>query len=329
MSAMIDNILNKSNASMYLADLFENPLDNPLLHRQFNSEGRKELIPFNFTSDINKASLIVVQSDIWNWRNNKEYLSYLKNLSLKKPLLVTNSSDFFTKRPIQNAIYLRYALNPGEGAKNTIVVPFPIKPVYAARSINPDFSVSFSGYVPDRFIVRFFRTAMNSPLHPIKGNGAIVRNLMIHKMKKTNLELRLKILSNYSGHYFRFEKLSSDLYNSYVESITNSRYVLCPRGDANQSQRFFEVLSAGRIPVLINSNIVFPKNDLPYFNKVFLNLNIFESAKSWERKIRQFNNKIYSDEKFVEISKKIHHIYESELSYYAFISKIFKNFLLK
>ena len=327
MIAKIENILNESKASIYIADGLENPIDNPLLHRHFKNEGESCLIPFNFTSDINKASLILIPSDIWNWRNNKEYISFLKNLSLKKPLLITNSTDFYTKRPIQNAIYLRYALNPGENAPNTIVVPYPIKPIYAARSITPDFSISFSGYVPDRFIGRFFRAAKNSPLHPIKGNGSIVRKLMIYKMKNTNLELRLKILSNYSGHYFRFEELNSNLYNSFVESITRSRYVLCPRGDANQSQRFFEVLSAGRIPIMINSDIVMPKNNLLDLNRVFINLNISESTKVWERKIRQFNQTIHSDEKFMEISKKIVHIYENELSYFIFISRIFKNYL--
>lgn len=44
----------------------------------------------------------------------------------------------------------------------------------------------------------------------------------------------------------------------YRDSLANSLTVLCPRGDGENSIRFFETLSAGRIPVLIADDTLLP-----------------------------------------------------------------------
>jgi hypothetical protein len=45
----------------------------------------------------------------------------------------------------------------------------------------------------------------------------------------------------------------------FVTSMAESDFVFAPRGDANGSQRFFEALSCGRIPVVPKTNIFLPK----------------------------------------------------------------------
>jgi hypothetical protein len=44
----------------------------------------------------------------------------------------------------------------------------------------------------------------------------------------------------------------------YLESLVCSPYIFAPRGDANSSQRFFEALSIGRIPVVPKTSMVAP-----------------------------------------------------------------------
>ena len=46
--------------------------------------------------------------------------------------------------------------------------------------------------------------------------------------------------------------------SEYVNAINESDFVSCPRGDANQSARFYESLSAGRIPVLPDTSVISP-----------------------------------------------------------------------
>jgi len=49
---------------------------------------------------------------------------------------------------------------------------------------------------------------------------------------------------------------------SYAKEILKSKFILCPKGNGNSSYRFFEVMEAGRVPVLISDNYVLP--DIPY-----------------------------------------------------------------
>ncbi len=48
---------------------------------------------------------------------------------------------------------------------------------------------------------------------------------------------------------------------TYIRSIQEHAYVLCIRGDTNGDYRTYEVLSAGRIPVIINTKLQFPALD--------------------------------------------------------------------
>jgi hypothetical protein len=55
---------------------------------------------------------------------------------------------------------------------------------------------------------------------------------------------------------------NQDYLVDYTQEILQSRFVLCPRGNGNSSYRFFEVMEAGRVPVIISDSYVFPK--IPY-----------------------------------------------------------------
>lgn len=46
---------------------------------------------------------------------------------------------------------------------------------------------------------------------------------------------------------------------NYDQAIRNSKFVLCPRGMACASVRFFEAMRAGRAPVLISDDYVYPE----------------------------------------------------------------------
>lgn len=46
--------------------------------------------------------------------------------------------------------------------------------------------------------------------------------------------------------------------NTFLKNLQSSPYALCARGDENFSWRFYEAMSLGRIPILIDSNCVLP-----------------------------------------------------------------------
>ena len=49
--------------------------------------------------------------------------------------------------------------------------------------------------------------------------------------------------------------------NLYSEIMTRNIFSLCPRGKGNYSLRFYETLRAGRIPVLLDTEMVLPCED--------------------------------------------------------------------
>jgi hypothetical protein len=47
----------------------------------------------------------------------------------------------------------------------------------------------------------------------------------------------------------------------FQDNIKNSHFTLCNRGAGNFSMRFYETLSAGRIPLILDTDLVLPYED--------------------------------------------------------------------
>ena len=58
---------------------------------------------------------------------------------------------------------------------------------------------------------------------------------------------------------FYEEKDLEDQKLAYAETLVDSKYVLCPKGAGTSSFRIFEVMEAGRVPVIISDDWVPPK----------------------------------------------------------------------
>lgn len=58
-----------------------------------------------------------------------------------------------------------------------------------------------------------------------------------------------------NGH----DSKKNDYFGRYVEVINQSKFVLCPRGDAPASMRLFEAMKMGRAPVVISDEYVYPE----------------------------------------------------------------------
>ena len=55
------------------------------------------------------------------------------------------------------------------------------------------------------------------------------------------------------------DKYLNLLKKSYIQEILNSNFVLCPRGYNTSSMRIYEVMSLGRVPVIISDQWVKPE----------------------------------------------------------------------
>lgn len=129
--------------------------------------------------------------------------------------------------------------------------------------------------------------------------------------------VRLKIpevLKNISKSYFKensdyFNFLSNDeqlyLFEEWYKVLNNSKYILCPRGFAVNSIRFFETMAFGRIPVLISDDAKLPLEKYINYDKFIVRVPE-EEILNTSNYINEFENK-YSIE---EASKECHDIWD-------------------
>ncbi|HEY5919928.1 MAG TPA: exostosin family protein [Chryseolinea sp.] len=98
-------------------------------------------------------------------------------------------------------------------------------------------------------------------LYSFYGGPTSATRKEIYKMKE---HPRGKVIRSPAHIFYNAEKpLTPQL--QYAALITDSKFVLCPKGGGPASIRLFEVMKAGRVPVIISDNFVFPVG--PDWNK--------------------------------------------------------------
>ena len=102
-----------------------------------------------------------------------------------------------------------------------------------------------------------------------KGNRAVVgfcgaithpiRDISINLLKQnSNIETNFLLRNMFWGG----DVHNSSLRNDYIANTLNSDLILCCRGAGNFSYRLYETMSLGRIPIIVNTDIALPCDDI-------------------------------------------------------------------
>jgi hypothetical protein len=155
--------------------------------------------------------------------------------------------------------------------------PMPVLPgLYAAL---PKMSFYSSRSWLRHFRTIFYLADHNPYIKEFKGQGVPIRYLFSFVGSRTSrvrqklfrLTFRRKdilLRATDSNHFWkdfvvvhgiRVTADNQDYLMNYTQEILQSKFVLCPRGNGNSSYRFFEVMEAGRVPVIISDSYVLPK----------------------------------------------------------------------
>lgn len=276
---------------------------------------------------LNESEAILVPHDAYHFSKFKEYVQYLNQLSNHRPIIFSDRGDFPKKPKILNGLALRVALNPGESIKGKIVVPYnvlslqdlPIRP-YRVLPLT-----SFVGYVPKVSVGRIIKNLQQSPHHPITGNGALVRRLTLRNLKASELDINIVARDTYGA----IKKTDSNLVDTrkeYIQNMTESDFILSPRGDANQSARLYETLSAGRIPILPNTKQILPKPFSQVRSELTLPLNFrLLSRKSFENTLLNFWDEIETNNEYTKIQLMIKNFFSDNLEFNRFMRRFFSS----
>ena len=192
----------------------------------------------------------------------------------------------------KNQIILRTSLNSNHRLKNEIVLP------YIWECSNTRFQplpksdlpiVSFCG------IATKYRIGL---ITKIKNNHQIRDNFILRQ------------------HFWGGNPHNKQIIKDFNDNIEQSHFVICNRGAGNFSMRLYQTLAFGRIPLLLNTNMILPFEDIIDYNNTFIIGNneneIIEKLLLWwkTKDIVEMQNKCYElYETFFKKTKYVSHLY--------------------
>lgn len=92
--------------------------------------------------------------------------------------------------------------------------------------------------------------------------GLVLRERLLQKLR-ANSVIQTTFLTRELYHYKLPEGTEKTSRRSeFLQNLEQNPYSVCVRGTGNYSIRLFETLAAGRIPIILNSNMVFPLDGL-------------------------------------------------------------------
>jgi hypothetical protein len=282
----------------------------------------------NIVENPNDSDFILVPHDWIQVFKNKTYINYLINLSRIAPLLVLNTGDRSPICKLPNTIQLRTYLHPGESKTNKILIPYPIKPkALTIRQWKSTPTISFIGFIPKLGLGTLTSHNLKFMRHPLSSSYYINRKLSSFKLANLKNEFNvINVERNSFTLRIKNPNLTQEI-KDFDESLANSDYILCPRGAANTSMRFYEALSSGATPILIQSGTTLPEIS----NNLFWKENILTL-----KLIAQWKFAIIKDWKFLGqsdnyLNRQLENFrtFKEELNLEVYLSKLFASYLNK
>jgi len=207
--------------------------------------------------NASKADMLVIPHDAAFWP--KWYLRNIESWSSNIPILFFNRSDSPVVVKIPNGFSLQNSFVKSQKASQ-VIIPYNVLNLdyMPFRTLSQSPKISFVGFVPKLSPRRALSIMVNGFPGSLINNPIVVRRLGIRQIQKKTSNFEIVARSHYGGARSLIQ--NPELWRGeYEKSIENSDLVFCPRGDANSSQRLYEVISAGRIPVIPNTGQVLPK----------------------------------------------------------------------
>ena len=142
-------------------------------------------------------------------------------------------------------------------------------------------------------------------------------------LNRSNLvDTAFVIRSSYSGHKNTIELSPEEARKQFVEKINNSDFSLAVKGDGNYSLRFYEILSLGRIPVLVDTDCPLPFEDKIKYDDFILRVD-YRKINKIDKIISDYYKKI-DGVRFVTMQERAREAFSKYLNIGSFFMIAFK-----
>lgn len=272
-----------------------------------------------FDARLSSSDVILVPHDAKYW--SEEYYDYLLGISGRKLLLYFNRADQKRYFSLKNSISIQITKSARDCEK-VILIPCNVTSLerLPARTYSRGPVISFVGYVPRLSPRRLVNSFIESPSHPLRSNSSLIRLRGIQEIRNSNLESVIAIRDHYGGAGSLIKEPDS-FRKEFVDSIKYSDFVFCPRGDANGSQRLYEAISAGRIPIIPFTNTKFPQIPNDDYSQMFVQVATFSRNLEFEVN-RVWNN--LNQNSYSAYQGKLRNLFSSFLDYRKYLLMLFQ-----
>lgn len=320
----------------------------------YSRYGQPDTLLSAIVSSIKDSDVVVLPSDwkrgyVFQEREDLAYaLAEVAN-SAGKPFVVFFHGDDEWPVPIDNAIVFRHSLYKSTQDLQTYAMPSwnqDIVREYAndtlvLRNKQPKPVIGFCGkatWAPSH-LFRFWmkkavRTIQHQATEAFSSHPTTMRSRVLQQfIDDRRVETNFIIHSKYYGGSFQPKTQSHDpskkaqVTEQYALNMINSDYIVCIRGNGNYSVRLYETLSAGRIPVFINTDCVLPYDFAINYRDYFVWVEESELDTLTDRVV-EFHESL-SNADFVELQRRCRRLYDEYLSPEGFFKYFHLHFATK
>lgn len=278
---------------------------------------------YMITDDIQTADMVLPPyPHVWFVRHDTALFDECVRTAREAclPLLIDGLGDVESPISTENAYVLRYGGYRFLSKRGRIQVPlFADDLLERCRGGRLDIrkkeegkpSVGFAGWAKLSF-KQYLRTVVKELPVRLRGifdsryractKGVLWRQKTIEILQDSSqVSLNLLARVSFSGSARTAEGSMQKLREEMVDTILQSDYALDVRGDANNSVRLFEILSLGRIPVIVDTERNFPFGDKIDYSSFALIVD-FRDIKRLPERIAEFHKNI-SPERFEQMQR--------------------------
>jgi hypothetical protein len=265
--------------------------------------------------------------------------------SLGKPLIVFIGSDLAYGIRMDEVVVLKGSQYRYQTHANEIIMPHFVEDLgtrrpFSVRTKSERPIVSFCGWVsptdPSTRLRMLLKNTYFGLLALLPGQAHMVvrkkglwwRARSIKRLKEApGIDTRFIERSTFSGSKKTIALDPAQAREEYLENMYDSDFVLAPKGDANISLRFYEALSMGRIPILIDTEVVLPAEDVLDYDSFVLKIP-YQDIDRIAAIVEEFYAGL-TDERFGQMQKNARDAFAHYVRYDAFFNYLFQSLELQ
>ncbi|HYD92903.1 MAG TPA: exostosin family protein [Candidatus Paceibacterota bacterium] len=228
--------------------------------------------------------------------------------------IVFKPSEYRSARRSNEILFASFTEDLGERVKSSLRVKGSRKPIvgFCGYAGFPNLRARIKYYFENFFLDLSSRTQYK--------RGIYFRRKAIQLLERdTRIEKLFVIRSSFSGNTATIKEDPQSLRSEFIENILESDFILCPKGDGNFSARFYETLSLGRIPVLIDTDMILPFEQYLDYSTFTIRVP-YHKIGCIGNYIMDIWNKL-SDEEYAEMQKRAREVYRNYLRFDAYFNK--------